>query len=281
MSSPARLSPEPATETFIRPPQRFRSLDLSEIWTYRDLLVSLSWRHIQVRYKQAVLGGLWAILQPAAAAVAFTLVFRGIVGDTDGVPYMVFAFTGMVLWQLVAAVVGSGATSMVDDAPLITKVYFPRLIVPLAVVGFSLVDLLLGLVVLAVIMAWFGVVPGLAVLLLPVAVVGTLVCAVGTAVLLAALTIKYRDFRFVVPFFLQIWFFLTPVIYPSSRLPTWLASVLVANPMNGWICLLRGGVVGTPVDLTAVAVAAAVSGAVLVVGAFYFRHVEVGFADIV
>lgn len=195
--------------TVITPPRGWLQLRPRELWAYRDLLFALAWRHIQVRYKQAVLGGLWAVLQPVAAAVAFTLVFRRMVGSTGDTPYIVFAFSGVLLWQLLASIVGTGSISLVDNAPLITKVFFPRLLVPLSVVAFSLLDFLIGSTILAVLMIWFRPGVEITVLLLPVAVAGATLCALGVSVFHSALTIKYRDFRFVVPFFIQLWFFLS------------------------------------------------------------------------
>jgi lipopolysaccharide transport system permease protein len=275
------ISVEGLPETVITPPSGWLQFRLAEIWTHWDLLTTLAWRHIQVRYKQAVLGGLWAVLQPAAAAAAFTLIFRNMVGSTGAVPYLVFAYSGVLLWQMVASIVGTGSMSLVDNAPLITKVYFPRLLIPLSVVAYSLVDFAIGSIILAGLMLWFGCGLSLAALSLPVAIAGAALCGLGISVFLAALTIKYRDFRFVVPFILQLWFFLSPVIYPITRLPMFAQNLIGLNPMTGWIELFRFGLFGGIFPIRAVIVSAVLSTAMTIFGIAYFRQVETHFADII
>lgn len=268
-------------KTIIGPAQGWIRLMPSNLWAFRDLLVALAWRHIQVRYKQAALGGLWAILQPVAAAAAFTLVFRGMVGSTGETPYLVFAFSGILLWQLLASIVGAGSMSLVDNAPLITKVYFPRLLVPLSVIGFALVDFLVGSTILAGLIIWFNLGVRTNLLFFPIAVAGTVFCALGVSVLLSALTIKYRDFRFVVPFAVQLWFFLSPVIYPAAKLPAKVQMVLSFNPMAGWIELFRYSLLGGSCDFGKITISAFLSIVIAISGVAYFRQVEDSFADII
>jgi lipopolysaccharide transport system permease protein len=267
--------------TIIEPPSGWLHIRWRELWQAREVCLMLALRHIKVRYRQAVLGGIWAVLQPLAAALVFTFVFRNMVGETYGVPYILFAYAGMLVWILLASTVAEASTILVDSSHLITKVYFPRLLVPLSALGFTLLDFLLGLVVLTVFMIWFGVVPGLGALLLPLVALGVVGCAVGISALLAALTVKYRDFKFVIPFALQLWLFLSPVIYPVERLPEWVQKVIIINPMSGWIMAFRHCILGTPVNAMQVVVATVTTLALLLLGLNYFRQTEDTFSDIV
>ena len=271
----------PATAVVIEPPRGWLRVPWRELWDYRDLFLTLAMRHIQLRYRQTVLGGAWAILQPAVAALVFTLVFKDMVGSTHGVPYLVFAYSGTLAWLLLATSVGEAATSMVANTQLITKVYFPRLLVPVSVFGFTLLDFAFGFVILAVLMLWFGLAPSALVLLLPLVVSGIVLCALGVSVFLSALTVKYRDFKFVVPFLLQIWFFMSPIVYPMTALPPWVQRVLVFNPMTGWLGAFRHCLYGAPVSPREVVIAASLTIALVVGSLAYFRQVEVGFADII
>lgn len=268
-------------ETVIAPSNGWLQFRFAELWDNRDLLATLAWRHIQVRYKQAVLGGLWAILQPMAAALAFTLVFRGMVGSTDGIPYLVFAYSGVLLWQLLASIVGAGSMSLVDNAPLITKVYFPRLLIPLSVIAYSLVDFAVGSIILAGLLFWFGSGLGPTIFFLPIAIGGAALCGLGISVFLSALTIKYRDFRFVVPFVVQIWFFLSPVIYPTSRLPQSVQTLIAINPMAGWLDLFRFSLFGGHCPVRGLVISSVLSVFIAVFAVAYFRQVETTFADII
>ena len=265
----------------IEPSRGWLRINWRELWAYRDLAWTLAMRNIQVRYKQAVLGSLWAVLQPLAAAGIFTLVFsRLFEKQVEGVPYLLFAFSGMVPWLLFSATVSGAASSLVDNTPLLTKVYFPRLLVPLSVTGYTLLDFLLGLAVLGVMLAAFGVVPGTAALALPLVALGILACAVGCGVFLAAMTVKYRDFRFIVPFMLQLWLFLSPVIYPISALPPHVQGWLRFNPMTGFLEAFRDCLFDTPLDTQGLAISCAMTAVLLLVSLAYFRQVEDYFADI-
>jgi len=265
----------------IGPPKAWPRFEWRELWRYRDLWWMLSLRNIQVRYKQAVLGGLWALIQPLAAALVFTFVFQGMVGETHGVPYIVFVYSGMLAWLLFASSVGSAATNLVDNAPLITKVYFPRLLLPLSVIPFTLVDLIVGSVCLGVLMGWYGVQPGWQIVMLPLVIFWIVACSMGFAVFLAAVAVKYRDIRFVVPFLLQLWLFLSPVIYTVGNLPSWVRPLIPLNPMVGWIEAFRFCLVGTPCSprnvLTSVVITVVAQGGALI----YFRKAEQQFSDIV
>lgn len=265
----------------ISPPKGLIGLRLIELWQYRDLFLVLALRHIQLRYRQTVLGGAWAIFQPAIAAAAFTFIFRDMVGSTEGVPYLVFAYAGTLVWLLFASFVAEASTSMLNSTDLITKVYFPRVLLPVSVVGFTLLDFLLGLLILVVLLLIYGLQIGIGLLAIPAVVVGVILCAAGVSFFLSALTVKYRDFKFVIPFLLQIWFFTTPVIYPLARLPESVQRVIVLNPMAGWVALFRHCCFGTPLDVRAVFTAALISIALAVVGLAFFRQVETRFADVI
>lgn len=274
----------------IEPPRGWLRINWGELWAYRDLAWTLAMRNIQVRYKQAVLGSLWAVLQPLAAAGIFTLVFSRLIGvQVEGVPYLLFAFSGMVPWLLFSTTVGGAASSLVDNTPLLTKVYFPRLLVPLSVIGYTLLDFLLGLAVLGVMLFVYWIVPTPdayrivltpAALALPLVALGILACAVGCGVFLAAMTVKYRDFRFIVPFMLQSWLFLSPVIYPISALPESVQGWLRFNPMAGFLEAFRDCLFDKPLDTQGLAISCAMTVALLMGGLAYFRQVEDHFADI-
>lgn len=273
----------------IEPSRGIGSLRLGELWQYRELLYFLVWRDIKVRYKQTVLGAAWAILQPLLTAVVFTIFFGRLAGiGSDGVPYPLFSFTGLVVWTFFAQGLQQSAASIVGSSNLITKVYFPRLIIPLASVLAGLLDLAVTLPVLVVMLVYYRVWPGLATLALPLVLLLALAAVTGVGLWLSALNVKYRDVRYVAPFLVQIWLFVTPVIYPASAvlprlekigLPGW---VLGLNPMAGavegfrWVVLRPAS---APIGL--VLASAAVAAALCASGALYFRHVERSFADVV
>jgi len=273
----------------IEPAGRFGSLRAAELWDYRELLQFLIWRDVKIRYKQTVLGAAWAILQPLLAAAVFTLFFGRIAGITsDGVPYAAFSFAGMVLWTFFAQGLSLASNSLVGSSHLITKVYFPRLMVPVASVAAGLLDLAIALGVLLVILLASGLGITLRLLIVPLPAVLALVTAVGAGLWLSALNVKYRDVRFVVPFLIQMWLFVTPVIYPASSvvpsleavgLPGWLFGL---NPMAGAVEAFRWATLGVETDPWSLVVTSAAAALVLLVtGAVYFRSVERFFADVV
>ena len=273
----------------IEPAGRFGALRLAELWAYRELLQFLIWRDVTIRYKQTVLGAAWAVLQPLAAAAVFTLFFGRIAGiASDGVPYAAFSFAGMVLWSFFAQGLSLASNSLVGSSHLITKVYFPRVMVPVAAVTAGLLDLAIASAVLLVAVVLSGLGVSVRLLSLPIPAALALITAVGTGLWLSALNVKYRDVRFVVPFAVQMWLFVTPVIYPASTvvprlerlgLPGWLYGL---NPMAGAIEAFRWATVGVdtqPWPLVATGVLAAL--VLLLTGAAYFRSVERFFADVV
>ena len=255
----------------------------ADLWRYRELLGFLAWRDIKVRYKQTTLGVLWALIQPAVTLAVFTFIFGKLAGMPAGnVPYPLLVLCGLLPWQLFSAAFSNASGSLVANTHLISKVYFPRLIVPLSSVAVALIDFAVVLVLLAALCVWWQFSPDWRVVFLPLFVILTLVTAVGTGLWLTALTVKYRDFRFVVPFLLQVGLFLSPVGFSTTNLPTWRA-LYSFNPIVGVIdgfrwCLLRGQPNLDPVNLAISVVMAAL---LLFSGLWYFRRTEQTFADVI
>ena len=261
----------------------FGGLGLGDLWRYRELMVYLAWRDVTVRYRQTVLGVAWVVLQPVLMMAVFTYIFRGLVAvATDGPPYPVLTFTGLVPWLFFASAVSNAAFSLVTSEQLLTKVYFPRLALPGAAVLASLVDFACTLVVLAVLMAAYGTRPGAAVLLAPAVAAGVTLTALGAGMLLAALNVTYRDFRYVIPFLVQLWMFATPAVYlpgaGGADVPLGLADL---NPMNGFVAAFRACLLEGELPWARLGLSAAVGAALLAAGWLYFRRVEDTFADII
>lgn len=268
----------------IEPPRGAGGIDWREIWRYRELLGFLTWRDIKIRYKQTALGAAWAILQPFLTMVVFSIFFGRLGGlgeKTGGVPYPIYVYAGLLPWTFFANAIGTSGNSLVGSSNLITKVYFPRLIIPLGAVGAGLVDLGVSFVILFAMMLYYGTALTWQVLLLPLFLAGTILAATGTGALLAALTVAYRDFRYVVPFLTQLWMFVTPVIYPASIVPErwrWLFSL---NPMAGLIDGFRAALLGRRLDWPHIGISIGAACLLFVVGALYFQRVERRFADII
>jgi lipopolysaccharide transport system permease protein len=264
-------------------PERPWSLDdLREVWAYRDLLVLLVWRDIQLRYRQAVLGAAWAVIQPVTAMVIFSVVFGAFARmPSDGLPYPAFAYTGMVVWSYVAHAVTQAAQSLVNNVNLVTRTYVPRVVVPMATVLAGLPDLAIGLLLLVPLLAWYGIVPGAGVVLVPVLLLLAVGVALGLGLWLSALNVQYRDVRYAVPFLLQVWLFATPIVYPVSLIPERWRIVAAVNPMAGVVEGFRSALLGTPLPRDLVAGSAAVTILLVVSGAMYFRRVEQRFADVI
>lgn len=277
-------APRGATDLVVIEPSRgWVSLKLGEVWHYRELLYFLVWRDVKVRYKQTVLGAAWAILQPLLTMVIFTLFFGRLAKiPSDGVPYSLFAFTALVPWTFFSTGLSQASNSLIGSSHLITKVYFPRLIVPMASVLAALVDFALAFGVLLVMLFARGFIPGAAVVFLPVFLLLALVTALGVGLWLSALNVQFRDVRYVVPFLLQIWMLATPIVYPSSLLGEPWRTVYAINPLVGVVDGFRWALLGTgsAPGLT-VFVSAVVASLLLVSGAFYFRRMERTFADLV
>lgn len=255
----------------------------ADLWRYRELLGFLAWRDIKVRYKQTTLGVVWALIQPAVTLAVFTFIFGKLAGMPAGhAPYPLLVLCGLLPWQLFAAAFSNASGSLVANTHLISKVYFPRLIVPLSSVAVALIDFAVVLVLLVLMCLWWQFVPDWRIVFLPLFIVLTLLTAIGTGLWLTALTVKYRDFRFVVPFLLQVGLFLSPVGFSSTNLPNW-RFVYSLNPMVGAIdgfrwCLLRGEPALDPFNL---ATSVAMAFFLLATGLWYFRRTERSFADLI
>lgn len=292
LSAPA-TGPQAATEfaqsrpaeriTIIRPRGSWAPLRLAELAEFRELLFFLVWRDIKVRYKQTALGAAWAILQPFLTMVVFSIFFGRLAGvPSDGVPYPVFAFCALVPWTYFATALTQASNSLVDHARLISKVYLPRILVPLAPVIGGLVDLGLASVVLAGLLLYYGLTPGPAVLTLPLFVLLAATTAFAVGLWLSALNVRYRDVRYTIPFLVQFWLFATPIAYPASLVPEHWRPLYGLNPMTGVVEGFRWALLGQP-DVPGPMVAVSVLSVLLILtgGLFYFRRVEGTFADVV
>ncbi len=266
----------------IEPSRSWVPLNLRDLWAFRELLYFLTWRDVKVRYKQTALGVAWAILQPFCTMVIFTLFFGRLAGvPSEGVPYSLFAFAGLLLWTFFANSVTNSGNSLVGSANLISKVYFPRMIVPGAAVGAGLVDLAIGFVLLIGLMAFQGVVPGWSILFLPIPVLLVMTLALGVGLWMSALNVKYRDIRYALPFLIQLWMFASPIIYPASMVPQKWRWAFALNPLTGAVEAFRASLFDKPIEFAPLAVSAFFTFAVLVFAAYDFRRVERTFADIV
>ncbi len=276
------MNGETARTTVIEPGRGWRMLDVGEFWAYRELLWVLVLRDIRVRYKQTVLGVLWVILRPLASMALFTVIFGKLARiPSDGSPYAVFVFAALVPWTFFAAAVAASGNSLVGSSGLIGKIYFPRLVIPVAAVGSGLVDLAVSAAFLLVLMPFFGVAWSARLLAVPLLVGAVLVMALGVGTLFSALTVAYRDFGSILGFVLQIWMYATPVIYPSTLIPQEWRWALHANPMAALIEGFRSAFLGKPFDLPAIGFSCAVAAAVFVAGVAYFEKIERRFADII
>ena len=268
-------------ENIIRPRPGWIAVDWRELWDSRELLVFLVWRDITVRYKQTVLGVAWAVLQPVFSMVVFTIIFGNLAKlPSDGVAYPVFVYAGLLPWMFFSNAVTGASQSLIRQQALLTKIYLPRLFVPAAAVGGGLVDMAVSFAVFAVLMMVYGVTPGLGLLTLPLLVALTAVAALGIGLTLAAVTVTYRDFRYVVPFLIQAGLYLSPVIYPVGLVPERWRWVLALNPMTGIIQGFRSSLLGKPWQFDTLAISVLVSTLLLVYGLFYFRKMERRFADV-
>ncbi|HEY6247738.1 MAG TPA: ABC transporter permease [Pyrinomonadaceae bacterium] len=267
----------------IEPPKRWPSIDFRELWEYRELLYFLTWRDIKIRYKQTVLGAAWAIIQPVFMMIVFSLFFGKLAKvPSDGIPYPVFAFCALLPWQLFAHAVSESSNSVVSNQHLITKVYFPRLVIPIASVLTGFIDFLVSLVVLIGLILWFGLVPGWRIIALPGFILLAICTALAVGLWLSALSVQYRDVRYLIGFLVQFWLFATPVAYPSSIIPQQWRAVYALNPMAGvvegfrWALLGRSSALGSMLWVSASVVLVTLLG-----GFYYFRRMEQEFADIV
>lgn len=269
--------------TVLRPIRRWPGLELLELWRYRDLLYILAWRDVKVRYKQAVLGVAWTVLQPLLLVALFTMVFRRIAhfNSDVGAPYPVFAFTGLLPWLLFSNIVPGAANAIISNSALVSKVYFPRLVIPVGAVLARTPDFLISTVMLLVIMGVYGYVPPVTIVLLPLIMVASMLAAASLGIWLSALNVAYRDVQYVVPFLMQAWMFLTPIAYPTTFVPAKLRWVPGANPMTWVIDVSRWALLGQPIPVSVTLASAAVMIVALVGGLYYFRKVQQFFADVI
>lgn len=274
---------EPAPVLVIQPARGLLKINLKELWDYRELLYFLTWRDIKVRYKQTVLGAAWAILQPLLTMVVFT-VFFGKLGKipSDGLPYPIFSYCALLPWQLFAKALTDSSNSLVANQRLITKVYFPRLVIPISAVLSGLVDFAIAFVVLLGLMAYYRIYPGFEVVFLPLLMAMAIATALAVGLWLSALNVKYRDVRHTIPFLVQFWLFATPIAYPSSLVPEKWRLFYGLNPMAGVVEGFRWALLGQSGSFSPlILVSATVVGFLLVSGLIYFRNMEKTFADIV
>ncbi len=275
-----RLPAEPLV--VIQPTKRWSLLSFKDIWAYRELLFFLTWRDVKVRYKQTALGAAWAILQPLFMMIIFTIFFGRLAAvDSAGVPYPLFALAGLVPWTFFSNAITASGNSLVGSANLITKVYFPRLIVPAAAMLAGLVDFVLAFLLLCVLMIYYQVVPTIQILFLPVLVLLTALFSLGVGTWFSALNVKYRDVRFALPFMIQLWLFVSSVILPSSSIPQKWRWLLLLNPMSGIIEGYRSALFGLPFDWPALGIASGLTILTLVYAIYAFGRVERSFADII
>jgi lipopolysaccharide transport system permease protein len=298
---PERLQSKPADSatatksldqpvTVICPAHGWQPINWRELWRCRELMYFLVWRNLKTRYKQTVLGGAWAIIQPLATMVVFTAFLGkvaqarpGLHGEDPSTPYWLFVFTGMLPWTFFANTLGMASQSVVNGSNLVTKIYFPRLIIPVTAGGVPLVDLIVSVGILLVLMLTQGILPGWGLFLVPLFVLGLMIASLGLGILFSALAVAYRDVSSVLPFMIQLWMFATPTIYLQNDSiidPRWQA-LLPINPAQGLIINFRQAMLGGDLDLYALVISSAVSLLLAVLGCIYFRRVERTFADII
>jgi len=284
VTEPVSGTTQESPPTFrIEPARGWTAIGLRELWQYRELLYFLTWRDVKVRYKQTALGAAWAIIQPFFMMVVFSLFFGRLAGvPSDGIPYPVFTFCALLPWQLFAHALTESSNSLVGSQHLITKVYFPRLVIPIAAVLGGVVDFVIAFVILLLMMLYYGIVPSWAVLTLPGFLLLSLLTALAVGLWLSALNVQYRDIRYTINFLVQFWLFITPVVYPSSLIPEKYRAIYGLNPMAGVVEGFRWALLGKtepPGAMLWVSVSVVVL--LLVGGLYYFRRMEQEFADVV
>ncbi|MEO8378505.1 MAG: ABC transporter permease [Acidobacteriota bacterium] len=266
----------------IEPTPGWRALDLREVWAYRELLIIFAWRDLKVRYRQTLLGALWVMGQPLVSMLIFTLLFSRVAKLPVGtsVPYPVFVMAGILIWNFASSAVQKAGNSLIGAGYLISKVYFPRLVIPLSSVISDLADFAIAGLLLIPMMLWYGITPGPTVLLTPLLVALAAMLAIGIGLWVAALNVEYRDIRVVIPWVLQIAMYVTPVVYPLSALPERYRWIALANPMTGVVEGFRAALFGTPLPQLLLLISLAAAVFFLLTGAFYFRRMERLFADV-
>ncbi len=269
--------------TTIRPQKKITFRDIQELWRYKELLYFFTWRDLKVRYKQTAIGAFWALFQPLITMVVFTVFFGNLAKiPSDSVPYPIFVYTGLLFWQFFSGALADTSSTLIANQSIITKVYFPRLILPISAVITKFIDFLVAAVILVGMMIYYQFIPNLiGLLIIPLLLLITFMIAIGSGLFLAAVNVKYRDVRYALPFFIQILLFITPVIYPASIAGKY-SWVLALNPMTGVIQAARAALLGTtPINWVLIGISCIVGFFALLAGTIYFKNVERYFADIV
>lgn len=280
----AVLNPRHEEEILIiRPTRGWGSLNLRDLWIYRELVYFLTWRDLKVRYKQTALGAGWAILQPFLSMVVFSIFFGGLLNvPSNGIPYPVFSYTGLLPWGVFSKALNDAGRSLVTNRTMITKIYFPRMVIPLSSVLAGVVDFLIAFVVLVGMMVYFKIPLSSNAWTLPFFLLLALITALGVGLWLSALNVLYRDIGYIIPFLTQLWFYITPIVYPSSEIPEQWRMLYALNPMVGVVDGFRWALLGTDTAPgPMVAVSSVIAVIMLVTGMFYFRRMERTFADMV
>jgi lipopolysaccharide transport system permease protein len=270
-------------ETIIRPKKTFSWNDIREVWRYRELLYFFAWRDLKVRYKQTLVGVAWAVFQPFITMVVFSVFFGGLAKiPSDGVPYPIFVYVGLLFWQFFSTALGDTSMALITNQAIITKVYFPRLILPISTVITKFVDFAVATVILVGLMFYYGYVPHLSgLLILPLLLIITFMASVGGGLFLAAINVKYRDIKYILPFFIQIMLFVTPVIYPASIAGKY-SKILAINPMMGVIQNARAAILGTaPINWLLINISFVGTLVLMIFGIYIFKKTERYFADII
>ena len=279
MTAPATHTLPTTPLTVIEANRSWGAINLRDLWAYRELLYFLTWRDVKIRYKQTLLGAAWAVLQPLLLMLIFTFFFARLAGISSGnVPYPLFAYAGLLPWTFFANAVTTSGNSLVSSTNLITKVYFPRIIIPAAAVAAGLVDFAIACVLLVALMIYYHMPLHASILLLPVLTLLTALLALGVGLLMSALNVKYRDVRYALPFLIQCWMFASPVIYPVPSRWRWLLSI---NPMTGIIEAVRAALFGEPLRWEMLGTSAAITVLLLIYATFAFHRMEKSFADVI
>ncbi|XOU94779.1 MAG: ABC transporter permease [Candidatus Kerfeldbacteria bacterium] len=270
-------------KTIIKPKKGWVGINFKELWLFKELFYIFSWRDIKVRYKQTAIGIIWALIQPIMLMVVFSLFFGNLIGvPSDGIPYPIFAFSGLLFWNYFSTSLTKSSNSLVENENVIKKIYFPRLILPFSASITPLIELLISFLVYAGLMLYYQYTPTLeGLLLLPLLIILSLLSASGLGSFLAAINVRYRDIREALPFFIQTLFFVTPVIYPTTLIPEKYQWILALNPMTGIIETARAGLIGNqPINYELLGISTIIAIALFILGIFYFRKTEKVFADI-
>jgi lipopolysaccharide transport system permease protein len=280
--SPAMAHPSEPPVLMIEPPKGWGGLGWAELVRYRELLYFMVWRDFKIRYKQTVLGTAWAIIQPLFSVVVFTIIFGRLAGlSSEGFPFPLFVFAGLLPWNFFSSGVSTAGVSLVSQQDLLTKVYFPRLFVPASAIGTCLVDFAIASVLFGILLVWYGTMPSWQIVFVPILLLFVILATLGLGFLLSAITVTFRDLRLAVPFLMQALMYLSPVVYAVSIVPPEWHWVLALNPMAGLIDGFRSAILGKPWNFTTLGVSCSVSVLLFVFGTYKFRMTEQKFADIV